>query len=648
MQFVPAFASPRNLRAFIVLSLIATPTVAADQESIDQIVVTAARAPTELARVGESVTVITPETARASQKIAVSDLLSMTPGVAVTRNGGLGATTSLRIRGAETDHTVVLIDGIKLNDPSSAGGGFDFGNLLVNDIARIEVLRGAQSTLWGSHAIGGVVNIVTSEPSGPLATHFDLQGGSYGTLQAQARMQAGSERLGWRIGASYLTTDGVSAFDENLGGREDDSYRNLGLNARGSWRINESIAVEARSTWSRGRSQFDGFPPPTFTFTDTSEHGTTDEWVSYAGVKIDSFAKHLQHRIGVAYTDTDRENFDPESTVPVTFDAQGTNLRYEYQGTFSLTEGIGGVFGAERERSELTSASPTTFNPNPTPLAREVVLDSVYAQLQFTPVGALTLSGGLRYDDHETFGDDTSSQLAAAWSVGPSTLLRASYGEGFKAPTLYQLYSEYGTPTLQPEDSEDWDLGVEQRLFGDALVLSATYFERDTSNMIDFVSCYGASSSRCAAQPDGYYENIAQTHADGYELGLAAQFSARLHLTASYTGLDARNDSRGASNFGKELARRPRDSAAAQLSYAWPAALTTSVAVQYAGRSFDDAANRFALDDYTLVDLRATYRFTDTLEMYGRIENVFDEEYETVRNYGTVGRGAYCGVRVTF
>ena len=640
--------SSRAIGAFLAFYSVAPVASAAEPDAaqIDQIVVTATRAPTPRSSVGDSVTVIDAEAARMSQKTAVSDLLTTTPGISASRNGGLGTTTSLRIRGAEADQTVVLIDGVKLNDPSSTGGGYNFANLLVSDIARIEVLRGSQSTLWGSQAIGGVVNIVTPEPSGPLSTTFDVQGGSYGTMAVTARAQAGGDRFAWRLGGNYLTTDGISAFDEDLGGREEDGYRNVGFNARGIVRITDAISAELRSTWSHGRAEIDGFPPPTFALADTSEYAKTDESVSYAGLKVDTLDARFQHRVGIAYTDTDRENIDPRSSVPQTFDASGTNLRYEYQGTLTLSDRVQGVFGAERERSELSSASPTVANPTPSPLRRDVTLDSVYAQVQVTPISAMTLSGGVRYDDHETFGGHTSGKVAVAWSATGSTIVRASRGEGFKAPTLFQLYSQFGTPTLDPEESSDWEAGVEQRLF-DRLSVSATYFNRETDDLIDFVSCSGVRSPRCTAQPGGYYENVQRASTEGYEIGLTAQIVERVRFDANYTGLDARNESRGTANFGKHLARRPNDSANAQLTIGWRIPLTTTLAAQYVGKRFDTAANTFVLEDYTLVDLRAAYRFSQSLEVYGRIENAFDEDYSTVRRYGSVGRGYYIGMRVT-
>jgi vitamin B12 transporter len=629
---------------------LAPQAAAAAEDSVDTIVVTANRIEQSTSRVGDSVTVIAAEEVRGSQTTAVSDLLAMTPGVTVSRNGGLGGVTSLRIRGAESDQTVVLIDGVKLNDPSSASGGFNFADLIATEYARIEVLRGPQSTLWGSQAIGGVVHIVTPVPEGPLSGSMSIEGGTHETAFVRANAEAGSERFAWRVAGGYLTTDGISAFNRDRGGLEADSYRNVGFNARGIAYVTDNISAEVRATWSDGRSEFDGFPPPPapFGLADTPEYGTTEELVTYVGVNLSAFDGRFDNRIGFSYTDTDRQNFDPSSPVPLTFDAFGRNERWEYQGTLQLSDRLSGVIGLESERSELSSASPTTFDPDPAPLQGEVQLDSVYAQVTASPVETVTFTAGLRYDDHDTFGSHTTTRASAAWSVTASTILRASYGEGFKAPTLYQLYSEYGNLDLDAEEAEGWDAGVEQRLLDDKLVVSAIYFNRDTSNMIDFVSCFESTTPRCLAQPFGYYDNVQKTSADGVELSLLARLGERLSLSANYTSMDAENDARGSANFGRSLARRPSETTNAQLSYAWPVGLTTAVAVQHAGRSYENASNSTILDSYTVVDLRAAYAISDSLEVFGRVQNVFDEDYETVSRYGTLGRTFFGGLRKSF
>lgn len=647
-------ATSASLRCVpFVLSCLLAPAGAAlaadkagDQGELERVVVTANREEQPLSRVGDSVTLIEPDEVRASQKLAVSDLLATTPGITVTRNGGLGTTTQLRIRGAESDQTVVLIDGVKLNDPSSAGGGFDFGNLLTGDYMRIEVLRGPQSTLWGSQAIGGVINIVTTVPEGPLLAAYSAEGGERGSATVQARAEAGGERFAWRVAGQYLTTDGVSALNDDRGGREKDGYRNVGANVRGLWRITDEVSAELRTTYSSGRADFDGFPPPTFELSDTREYSDTGELVAYAGVNAATFGGKLQNRFGFAYTDTDRENIDPDLSVRTTFDASGSNKRWEYQGTLTLTDRVGAVFGVESERSELDTRSPSVFDPNPVPLTHDARLDSIYGQLTVAPIETLSLTGGVRYDDHDTFGSETTGRATLAWAATPTTIVRATYGEGFKAPTLFQLFSDFGNEDLAPERADAWDAGVEQHLLNDALVLSATYFGRNTRSMIDFVSCFPAVDPRCATRPFGFYDNVAKTEAEGFELGLVAHLGERLRADVNYTDMDTTN--RGNENFGLELARRPGQTLNGELTYDWAFGLTTTVAVTHAGSSFDDAANTVVVDSYTVVDLRAEFALRDDLELYGRLENAFDEEYETIARYGTPGRGVFVGVRQSF
>ncbi|WP_198683150.1 TonB-dependent receptor plug domain-containing protein [Peristeroidobacter agariperforans] len=641
-------ASSRFLTLSVALLLHpALPALAADMEDgVEDVIVTANRIAQETSRVGDSVTVITAKEQRRSQKTAVSDLIAMTPGVAVARNGGLGGTTTLRIRGAESHQTMVLIDGVKLNDPSSASGEFSFADLLTTDFAQVEVLRGPQSTLWGSQAIGGVVNIVTPVPEGPLSASVSAEGGTHETAMVRAHAQAGGDRFAWRVSGNYLTSDGISAYSRDLGGREADGYRNVGFNARGILHITDNVSAEIRSTWSDGRSEFDSFVG--FGLADTPDYGTTEELTTYVGVNFDALDGRFENRVGFAYTDTDRKDTDPSSPVPTTFDADGRNERWEYQGTLRITDRVSTIVGLESERSELSTASPQTWDPNPVPLTGEVQIDSAYAQVNVTPIDALSLTAGVRYDDHETFGGHTTTRASAAWSVTPATILRASYGEGFKAPTLYQLYSQFGNLNLDAEEAESWDAGIEQHLFDKRLVVSATYFDRDTTNMIDFVSCWGETTPSCLARPNGYYDNFQQTTAQGVELSAVAHVTEQLSLTVNYTNMDAENTARGTPNFGHSLPRRPDEITNAQVNYEWPAGLTTTVAVQHSSRSFDTISNTVVLDGYTLFDFRASYAVSDSLEVYGRIENAFDEEYETVKNYGTLGRTFYAGLRQSF
>jgi vitamin B12 transporter len=642
VSFFALFASNRSFAD----AAAPTPDVAGrGSVELDEVVVSATRSPQPLARIGSSITILSARDIEDRQVVAVSDLLGQTPGVGVSRNGGIGGTTALRIRGAETDQTLVVIDGVKLNDPSSTGGGYNFGNLLTGDIARIEVLRGAQSTLWGSQAIGGVVNIVTAQPTTALEVSAELEGGSRGTAYANLAAGGTSERIVWRIAGSRFITDGHSAY---VSGAEKDGYQNSGLVGRLRLALSDSVSVDLRSVYSRGHSQFDGFPAPLFAFADTAEYAKTREFVGYAGLNFDLLDGRLKNRAAYAYTDTNRDSYNPDQAVtPLTFDAVGANARFEYQGSFSVMEGWDTTFGAEHEKSSFRTASPSAFAPNPIPSTAEAAITGIYGQLQAEIAAGLTLTAGLRYDDHETFGDRALGQAALAYALNEGdTILRASFGQGFKAPTLYQLYSVYGNLALNPEEADSWDAGIEQRFFENALTLSATGFYRKTQNQIDFVSCPNAHPL-CTPGRFGVYDNTARSRAKGIEIAGKADLGP-VGITANYTLTDTENTSPGNVNRGKALARRPKHAANFSANYKWPFDISTGINLRYVGDAFDNAANNFVLEDYTLVDFLASWQVNKIVEIYGRVENVFDEVYAITRNYGNARRGVFAGVRTKF
>ncbi len=631
----PAFAEEQQAAAPDVAGRAAATAVA-------DVIVTANRSAQPIERVGASVTVLTQAAIEARQTPAVAELLAQTPGVSFTRNGGVGASTGVNIRGAESQHTVVLIDGVKLNDPSSTQGGFNFGNLLVGDTARIEILRGAQSTLWGSQAIGGVVNIVTAEPTEALQGSLDAEAGARGTTYFRGGVGGANERLSWRLAASRYATDGFSAF---AAGKEDDGYTNTGLSGRLNLKITDAVSLDLRSVWSSGQNDFDAFNG------DSREYGKTKELVGYAGLNFDLLDGRFRNRIGYAATDTNRRNYNPANQVqPMTFDAAGENRRWEYQGTFAVTETLNTTFGIESERSEMRTRSPSAFNLNPAFARGQADLDSAYAQVQWTVLDGLTLTGGLRYDDHAQYGDNLLGQVAAAWALNDGdTVVRASWGQGFRAPGLYELYSEYGNLTLQPEEFDSWEVGVEQRLF-DRAVVSAIYFNRQADNEIRYNGCSTPSTDPLCTVNGvgrwGYYRNVQKTEAQGVELIGRMDVTERLNVSANYTWTDAKSAS-GVTD-GKRLTRRPEHMANFAADYAWPVGLKTGVAVRYVGETFNNDANTVVVGEYTLVDIRASYPINDNLEVYGRIENALDEEYQTVLNYGTPGQGVFGGVRIRF
>jgi vitamin B12 transporter len=599
-----------------------------------QIVVTANRRGQSIDRVGQSVTVLDSATIQRRQAVIVSDLLREVPGVTVVRNGGLGTNTSVNIRGAETDQTVALIDGIKLNDPSSPGGGFNFANLLGGNVARIEVLRGAQSVLWGSQAIGGVINVITRQPTDTLQVNARAEGGSFGTAQTFANVSGKTGPLGLSLGAGVLRTDGISAF---AGGSEPDGFWEAAANANASLALGNGASLDLRGFYSTGRVDIDAIGR------DSAEFSRTRQALGYAGLNFSLLGGRLRNRIAAAATDVRRHNLDPALASPETFRGNGRNTRLEYQGVLDLASSLTSTFGAEREVSVFDSSS---FGG---PITRgKASTTSVYGQLVATPVRALTLTGGLRHDWHSRFGGVTTAAASGVLALWQGrTLLRASYSQGFKAPTLFQLQSEFGNTQLRPERSVGWDAGLEQRLFGDKLDGSLTWFERTSRDLIVFVSCPSPLTGICVGRPSGTYDNVSRARAQGLEASLTAHPFQHLDISANYTDLDARNRAPGA-NFDKRLQRRPSHSLSINADYRWPNRLQTGVSVLSVGHSFDNASNSRRLAPYTLVDLRAAMPITRQLELYGRVENLFDKHYQTIFQFGQLGRAAYAGVRLTY
>jgi vitamin B12 transporter len=619
---------------YLLLSAAAIAPAPALADDGEYIVVTATRAETPLSEIGQSITVIPQEDIETRQAVAVIDLLRNVPGVTFTRNGGIGSTTNINIRGAESDHTVALIDGVKLNDPSAPGGGFSFADLLTGNIARIEVVRGSQSVLWGSQAIGGVVNMITREPTEELAVNAHAEYGYRDTVQAVGNVSGKFGPVAAALGAGYFRTDGISTLNEDLGGTEKDGYRNFSANGKVVVTLTDAISVDLRGWYSDARNEFDAVFIPA----DSSEYGKTKEFVGYSGVNLALFDGRLRNRFAFAYTKVKRDNFDPDGFLFQTFDAKGENERFEYQGILDLSEGIDATFGAETETSRFATSS----YGGPVSRARARI-DSVYGQLSVTPITGFTATGGVRYDDHDTFGGETTFAANAVYSPNEgATTLRASYGEGFKAPSLFQLMSEYGNDSLQPETSKSWDVGITQRLIGGAIEVGATWFHRDTDNLIDFVSC-PVQTGICENRPFGTYDNVRRAHAEGVEFSMVLKPVEALDVSANYTWLDTENR-----DTGLDLARRPRQSVNASIDYRWPFGLQTGATITHVGDSFDNASNTRRLESYVLVDIRASLPVTERIELYGRIENLFDERYETIFRYGQPGRAAYAGVRLSY
>lgn len=614
-----------------LLALASTPAFAQEADEAETIIVTATGAPTRSSDTGQAVSILSQNEIDVRQSIGVAELLASQPGVTISRNGGLGGFSAVRIRGAEGEQTLALIDGVKVNDPSSPGGGFDFGSLLIGNIQQIEVLRGPNSVPWGSEAIGGVVNVVTATPTAQPSAKLRGEVGSNAARNIVGNLSGTLGSVRASLGAGWFNEGGISAYKN---GTEADGLRQYGANGRVEIDLADGIGLDLRGYYAKSRIDQDGFPPPFYSFADTPELAHSEQIMGYAGLRAD--LGDLRNQFGVTLSDINRDSFAAPGDATPQYLNRGRIERIEYRGDWRAGDAVRAVFGAEHERSRISDG----FSDNKTHVS------GGYLQIIASPISRVTLTGGVRVDDHATFGTRTTMSGNMVWHAGSGTTIRAAYGEGFKAPTLFQLYSFYGNVTLKPESAQSYDLGIEQKLLDGRLIVSATLFQRDTRNQIDFISCFGQTTGICTNRTDGTYDNVDNTRAKGLETSLEMRPSNTLGFTVNYTLLDTEDRT-----TGRVLVRRPRHNLAADVDWTTPFGARLGATLRLASDSADtdfETFGRTALDGYALVGLRASLPIGDTLELYGRVENLFDTRYETVSGYGAYGRTAHVGVRASF
>jgi vitamin B12 transporter len=581
---------------------------AAPARAEDEIVVSALRAPTALSETGSSVSVITAEEIVERQYVFAADALRDAAGVSIARNGAAGGAASARIRGASSGQTLVVIDGVVANDASAPQGGFNFANVDAATIERIEILRGPQSLLYGADAIGGVISITTRKSG----TDGFLEGGSFGT--ARAGLAAGFETESGAFGRASLsgmTTDGIS---RAAAGTEKDGYRAGTATLSAGAPLSEHWRAEITLRANHARAEIDGFPPPNFMLGDTEEIERTKDYLA-AGKLIQSFA-NFDGALTLAWNSIDRTNTDDGVE---TFSAEGGRLTADYAGAYEFSERLRLIAGAEAER---TSANASGVDET-------AKAGAVFAALEMKPVETVTLSVGGRRDEFSNFDGATTARASAVWRASENWRLRASWGEGFRAPSLFELnYDQFGVtpnPDLRPERATGFDAGVE-RLFGERGRFAVAFFHTKVKDQIDFDFAGG-----------GYF-NIDETRARGVEVEGDIDLTPQLSASAAYTFTDAIDLATEA-----QLLRQPKHQGTAILSYAPTERLSLAATLIVNGRENDTPAPN---DGFVRLDLRAAWALTDQLELYGRVENAADADYQDVSGYGEPGLAAYGGVRV--
>ncbi len=606
----------------------------------DSVVVSANRKPGLISKTGSSVTVVSSEQISKSQAMQVIDLLGTIPGVDVVRSGGMGQTTSLFLRGASSRHTLVLIDGVNVNNPSS--GSFDFGHLNLSNVERIEIVRGPQSVLYGSDAIGGLVQIFTKRGYGSPKITLRARGGSFGTYSEAISLSGSLPRLSYSFGLSRLDSDGFSATEREGEPGEKDAYSitslsgRLGLllgskfNLSGSFRMDDSEVDIDKS--------FGVFDDSNAVVDNRNISGTVRfEMKEAEALWQPSLAfKFMKNE----YNSVD--GHDPVHSVDSSdYLTEGKRFEVVTEHHLNISDRLNLSFGGEinweyfesNSYSEYIGWQDTIVHAYDTIHEQSSKTVSIYELNEFRLTENLHSTIGVRYSDHDAFGDILTYRLTALYDMPEATSkFRVTYGSGFKAPTLYELnHPTYGNPELSPEESKGWEVGFEKSIESVGLTLGMLVFKNSYDSLIGYDPLTFVSI------------NIENAESKGHELSLSLK-REKYSLSADYTYTD--------SHGSKPILRRPKHKLGFNLLAAPHEKIDLMFSVRHTGDRDDFdfipfPAEAVELEAYTTAKAGLTYKINNQFRVQGLIDNILDEKYNEVLYYKSAPRSISVGFEYT-
>ncbi|MCE9605445.1 MAG: TonB-dependent receptor [Planctomycetia bacterium] len=616
--------------------------------------------PTTLATTGSSVTVITAEQIQQKGQVNVAEVLRGVPGLDVVRAGTPGGITSVFIRGAASQETKVLIDGVPANDTISPGGGYDFANLSVDNIERIEVLRGPQSVLYGSDALGGVISIITKKGQGAANGKVSVLGGSFSTMNSAANAGGSSGPIYYSVAGSYFDTNGFSAASSRLPGNvEKDGFQLGTLSTRTGWQPSENVNLDFTFRYNQGNVDTDkgggAFKD------DPNDSNTIQQAVAGVRLKTTSEAGWYEQQLSYYVSDIKRGNrVFPNAPEPYYTNAlyRGNIQQVNWRNTFHVldTERLGNsvTVGAAYQSETGSNSTDALFSSGPYVASfPKTSLDdgAVFGENQLRLNENWYTTVGVRSDHYNVYGAHDTYRCTSLYRVpGTNTGIHGTLGTGFRAPTIYQRFAPggFGNPALVPETSKGWDVGIEQPMFDGQLVPNVTYFRNDFNNYIDFsLNTY-------------QYYNVTQFRSSGVEFSTLFVLSDVSTLTTSYTYTDTLAPSTAIPppiGTGAQLLRRPRNKFGVTYNRKfWNGRANWNVNGIYVGARDDaifDEVNfgpdiRVRLADYVVVNTALSYDVSQSLQVIGRIDNLFNENYEELYGYGVAPVSAYAGASLRF
>ena len=623
--------------ASIISGFSAAHQVDADMENI---LVSASLLPITSKRSANAITIIGSDQIKNRAVVSVSDLLRDVAGLAVSRSGVQGSQTQIRVRGGEANHLLVLIDGVEVNNPSQ-NDEFNWGNLVASDIERIEVIRGPQSSMLGSDAMAGVVNIITRSADQLLSTNIFSEIGSFNTQNNGISIGLKDGAFDMRLGISDLQTDGDNI---SRSGSEKDGYENTNLNLKSGWRVSNQLNLTLAARQSDGINEFDA--DINFDSLIDDQDDLSKFLSSTKRLKADysSLDGHWQHQLSIARSTNENAEFNGNIPGTATYSNKDQQRLVSSLLWGELNHRLS--FLVEREEEKFQQRGVINdygifgiYDPNQ---KRSRDTDSMALEYRADISDKLTVAASTRYDDNSEFNTGNTSRIEAIYQINDSLRMRSAYGTAIKNPTFTERFGFYtnfiGNPSLEPEQSSNWELGIDQQFLGGHSSISVTLFNSELENEIDGNFVDPVTFRYTSVNRAGLSKR------QGMELTTLNQFNDAVSLNFSYTYTDA-VESDGNDRYVDEV-RRPRHTGSLNLSWQVKDTLHINTNAQYNGSQIDVVypAN-VKLADYTLINLSANYKATQNLDIYIRFDNLFDESYEEVFSYQTLGFSANVGIR---
>ncbi len=624
-------------RVLIACALAPSIVSAQTDDPLDQIIVTGARSPLSISQVGAAVSVIDREQIERREARNIAELLRSVPGFAVSQTGVAGSQTQVRVRGAEANHLLVLIDGVRATDPAT-GDEFRWEFLSTAAIERVEIVRGSQSALWGSDAIAGVVNIITRVPDSGGSLGGYAEAGSFGTANAAINGYATTGRWSFSGGIEQLTTDGANIARQ---GTEDDDSELATVNLNTRFRASESVELRAGIRAVDAYSQFD---PVDFFTTGLPVDGdvATDTTNLYGNVDLLVARGRVRHTFRARYFESDNDNRVAGS---VDSSQASDRITLTYQADISLGDNLL-VLAAEHESTDFEQRGQVNFgDPNQD---QSIDVTSGIVEFQGLSYDRLSWIASLRFDSNSDFDDALNGRLSAAFALTDTTSVRASVGTGRKNPTFTERFGFFpgqfiGNVNLDPERSTSYEIGLDQRFADGAGLLQLTIFDQDLDDEINGFVFDPVTFLSTAENIDGTSDR------DGVEVALSWATNEQLDLGLHYTYTDSRDE------FATEL-RRPRHTGGVSASYTGEGErFRLHLNADYGGDRrdvffppFPTPSEVVTLADYWLIDVAVHYRLSDSVELFARGTNLLDETYEEVFGYRTLPRAGFVGARMQF